>query len=467
MNLTLEEITKAVGGKLDGAASVKARGYSIDSRTINPGELFFAIKGPRFDGHSFVTQVLEKKAAGAVVEESWAPPTPAPGPLIRVHSTTEALQDLARNVRRRWGMPIIGVTGSVGKTTTKEMISAVLSKKYTVLRTVGNFNNEYGLPLCLLRVERYQTIGVLEMGMSAKGEIRKLASIAEPNQGVVTNVNPVHLEFFKSVDEIAEAKAELIQGLCPPEPRFAYLNNDDQRVRAMGRGFAGTVVTYGVKSGAAFKVQQIQDLGLEGTAFTVHHGRQEMNFVLPLLGQHNVGNALAAIAVGVTNAVTWDEAREAIAEMKPEKSRGVVVKFREGFAIIDDSYNSNPKALSEMLRFIGRLQGFQRKIIVVGEMLELGHEGAELHRACGREAAKTGAALIVGVQGLAKDFIDGARETGMDVTRLRFMRDALEAGAFLSRTVRKGDVVLLKGSRGVKLEQALNTLRAAFASLEP
>ena len=163
MNLTLEEVTKAVAGKLEGAASVKARGYSIDSRTINPGELFFAIKGPHFDGHSFVTQVLEKKAAGAVVEESWATPTPAPGPLIRVRSTTEALQQLARDVRRRWGMPIIGVTGSAGKTTTKEMISAVLSKKYTVLRTVGNFNNEYGLPLCLLRVERYQTIGVLEM----------------------------------------------------------------------------------------------------------------------------------------------------------------------------------------------------------------------------------------------------------------------------------------------------------------
>jgi UDP-N-acetylmuramoyl-tripeptide--D-alanyl-D-alanine ligase len=266
-----------------------------------------------------VTQVLEKKAAGAIVEESWAAPTPAPGPLIRVRSATEALQQLALDVRRRWGMPIIGVTGSAGKTTTKEMISAVLSKKYTVLRTVGNFNNEYGLPLCLLRVERYQTIGVLEMGMSAKGEIRKLASIAEPNQGVVTNVNPVHLEFFKSIDEIAEAKAELIEGLSAPEPRIAYLNNDDQRVRAMGRAFTGTVVTYGVKSGAAFKVQQIQDLGLDGTAFTVHNGRRETNFVLPLLGQHNIVNALAAIAVGVTNEVTWDQAMQSEKHLGPDK----------------------------------------------------------------------------------------------------------------------------------------------------
>jgi UDP-N-acetylmuramoyl-tripeptide--D-alanyl-D-alanine ligase len=465
MNLTLDEISMAVDGKLDGNGAVKVKGYSIDSRTINAGELFVAIKGPKFDGHAFVSQVLEKKAAAVVVDQSWQASGPLPGALIRVRSTIDALQDLARNVRRRWGVPIIGVTGSAGKTTTKEMIAAVLSKKFTVLRTVGNLNNEFGLPLCLLRAEKYQTIGVLEMGMSAKGEIRKLATIAEPNQGVVTNVNPVHLEFFKSVDEIAEAKAELIEGLV--EPAIAYLNNDDSRVRGMARKFTGRIVTYGMKSVAAFKVQQVQDLGLNGTAFTVHHGRREVNFVLPLLGQHNVINALAAIAVGVTNEVSWEEAGEAISEMKPEKMRGVVVKFREGFTVIDDSYNSNPRALTEMIRFTGKLQGFQRKIIVAGEMLELGSEGPELHKGCGREAARSGAELIVGVQGMAKEILDGARETGMDVSRLRFVRDSIDAGDLLARTVRKGDVVLLKGSRGVKLEQALNTLRAAFSSLEP
>ena len=446
---------------------MKVRGYSIDSRSISAGELFVAIKGPRFDGHDFASRALsERKAAAVVVESAWQPASGAATPVIRVKSTAQALQDLARDVRRRWGMPIIGVTGSVGKTTTKEMIAAVLSKKFTVLRSVGNLNNEYGLPLCLLRVEKYQTIGVLEMGMSAKGEIRNLAAIAEPNQGVVTNVNPVHLEFFKSVDEIAEAKAELIAGLHEPNAT-AYLNNDDPRVRAMARKFTGKIVTYGIKSVAAFKVQQIQDLGLEGSAFTVHHGRRDVNFVLPLLGQHNVTNALAAIAVGITNDVTWEQAREAIGEMKPERMRGEVVKFREGFAVIDDTYNSNPKALSEMIRFMGKLQGFQRKIIVAGEMLELGKDGPEMHRACGREAAKAGASLIVGVQGMGRDFIGGAREAGVDLARLRFVRDAMDAGDFLARTVRKGDVVLLKGSRGVKLDQALNTLRAAFASMEP
>jgi len=475
MNLTLEEINNAVNGTLTGPGNVKVRGYSIDSRTINPGELFFAIKGPRFDGHQFVEQAFQKKAAAIVVEERGLKPATtesadvvagfSPRPMIRVNSTLEALQTLARDVRRRWGMTIIGVTGSAGKTTTKEMTAAVLGKKFTVLRSVGNLNNEFGLPLCLLRVERYQNIGVLEMGMSARGEIRKLASIAEPNEGIVTNVNPVHLEFFKSVDEIAEAKAELIEGLH--DPKIAYLNNDDTRVRGMARNFTGKVITYGVKSLAAFKVHQIQDLGLEGTAFTVHHGRRDVNFVLPLLGQHNVANAIAAIAVGATHEVSWEQMRDAMNEMKPEKMRGEVIKFREGFAVVDDSYNSNPRALSEMIRFLGRLQGYQRKILVAGEMLELGPEGPELHRNCGREAARAGIELIMAVQGQAREILEGALESGVDRSRLKFVRDALQAGELLARTIKKGDVVLIKGSRGVKLEQAMNTLRAAFSSMEP
>jgi UDP-N-acetylmuramoyl-tripeptide--D-alanyl-D-alanine ligase len=186
-----------------------------------------------------------------------------------------------------------------------------------------------------------------------------------------------------------------------------------------------------------------------------------------LLGEHNVANAVAAIAVGATHEVSWDQMREAIGEMKPEKMRGEVIKFREGFAVIDDSYNSNPRALTEMIRFIARLKGFERKILVAGEMLELGREGAELHRNCGREAARAGLGLVVAVQGQAKDILDGARDAGMDLARLKFARDAIQAGDVLARTVKKGDVVLIKGSRGVRLEQAINTLRAAFSSLEP
>jgi UDP-N-acetylmuramoyl-tripeptide--D-alanyl-D-alanine ligase len=235
----------------------------------------------------------------------------------------------------------------------------------------------------------------------------------------------------------------------------------------MSRNFSGKVVTYGVKSAAAFRVQQIQDLGLDGTAFTVHHGRKDVNFVLPLLGQHNIANAVAAIAIGVNHEIGWEQIREALSEMKPEKMRGQVIKFREGFAAIDDSYNSNPRALSEMIRFLARLQGYQRKILVAGEMLELGPDGPELHRGCGREAARAGLELVIAVQGQATEILEGALESGMNRTKLKFARDAVQAGDLLARTIKKGDVVLIKGSRGVKLEQTLNTLRAAFSSMEP
>jgi UDP-N-acetylmuramoyl-tripeptide--D-alanyl-D-alanine ligase len=235
----------------------------------------------------------------------------------------------------------------------------------------------------------------------------------------------------------------------------------------MAHGFTGKVVTYGVKSAASFHVNHMRDLGLDGTAFTVRHAGKDVDFVLPLLGQHNVANALAAIAVGATHEVSWDDMREAVGEMKPEKMRGEVIKFREGFAVIDDTYNSNPRALSEMIRFIGRVPGFQRRILVAGEMLELGREGSELHKSCGREAARAGLSLVIAVQGQAKDILEGARESGMDLSLLKFTRDAIQAGDVLARTVKKGDLVLIKGSRGVRLEQAINTLRAAFSSLEP
>jgi UDP-N-acetylmuramoyl-tripeptide--D-alanyl-D-alanine ligase len=344
------------------------------------------------------------------------------------------------------------------------MIAAVLSKKFTVMRTIGNLNNEFGLPLCLLRIEPSQTMAVLEMGMSAKGEIRALAEIAEPNEGVITNVNPVHLEFFDSIEGIAEAKAELLGGLV--EPRVAYLNNDDPRVSAMAGKFSGRVVTYAVSNDATFRAVQVRDLGLEGTGFTVRHADQETDFILPLLGQHNVSNALAAIAVGIGHEIPWKDVRDAVAGIRPEKKRGEIVRFQEGFDVIDDSYNSNPRALTEMIRFVGKLQGYKRKIIVAGEMLELGATSAELHRSCGREAAQSGAALIVGVQGEARSVLEGAREAGVEDERLKFTPDSTEAGELVSRFVRSGDVVLIKGSRGVKLEQVLSALRQTHSSVE-
>ena len=464
MNLTLGEISTAVGGQAVENAEVKVRGYSIDSRSIKPGELFLAIRGPRFDGHDYVDEARRKGAAAAVVSVARC------GgirnlPCIAVDSTVEALGQLARTVRRRWGRRIIAISGSVGKTTTKEMVATVLGGSFRVLRSVGNMNNAYGLPLCLLRAEPYHDVAVLEMGMSAPGEIRQLASIAEPNEGVITNVSPAHLEFFDSVDDIAAAKAELLEGLVGE--RRAYLNNDDSRVRSMARRFDGEIVTFGVRSVAAFRVTRIEPLGLEGTAFTLHHGRRDINFVLPLLGDHNVANAAAAISVAVMHGIEWDDIRRGVEGMVPQRMRGSVIQFREGFALIDDCYNSSPKGLTEMIRTLAKVPGFERRILVAGEMLELGDAGQKLHAACGKEAAKAGIDLIVGVRGNAEALIDGAREAGVDESRLVFVRDAVEAGDYLARTVGTGDLVLLKASRAVGLEQAIDTIRLSFTSLEP
>jgi len=463
MKLTLEEIAEHTGGRFDGARNGEVRGYSIDSRSIKRGELFIAIEGNRFDGHRFVAEVVEKGAAGALVSTDVEDAGSLP--IVRVKSTIEALHLLARAVRRKWGRPIIGITGSVGKTTTKEMIAAVLGKRHRVLRTAGNLNNEYGLPLSLLRAEPYHDAAVLEMGMSAPGEIRRLTSISEPNEGVITNVNPAHLEFFRSVDEIAAAKAELLEGLVGE--RRAYLNNDDSRVRRMARHFDGEIVTFGVKSVAAFHVTRIEHLGVEGTAFTVHRGRRDVNFVLPLLGAHNVANAVAAISVGITHGLEWEQVQEAIEGMAAERMRGTVVKFREGFALIDDCYNSNPSALSALIRLLVAMPGFDRRILVAGEMLELGKDSPRLHANCGKEAVKAGVDLIVGVGPQAEALVEGARQAGARPERLTLVRDAVEAGDFLTGVVKDGDLVLLKASRGVKLEQAIDTLRLSFSSLEP
>ena len=461
--VTAALVVEATGGRLvSGDPTTVFEGVSTDTRALVPGALFVALKGDRFDAHAFLDRAIAGGVAGLLV--SVLPSESRSAAIILVPDTLLALHALARAIRRASGARVVAITGSAGKTTTKAMIGTVLSRKFNVLRTVGSLNNEFGVPLTLLRLEPEHDIAVLEMGMSAKGEIRRLAEIAEPNEGLITNVNPVHLEFFKSVDEIAEAKAELLEGLF--EPRTGFLNNDDSRVRAMARKFDGRIVSFGVKTAAAYKVENIQDLGIEGSTFTVHHGRRDIKFALPMFGTHNISNALAAITVGASHEVPWNEIQAATASLKPEKMRGQVTRFREGLSAIDDSYNSNPKALTEMIRFVGKLQGFSRKIIVAGEMLELGTESAELHRACGREASEAGADFVIGVQGMAKEIIAGARTAGAPEEKLKFMADAAEAGEFLARAARPGDVILIKGSRGVKLEKAMNALRARFTSLE-
>lgn len=449
-----------------------ALGYSIDSRTIKPGELFFAVRGEKFDGHDFVDQAFERGAIGAVVAKekfgalanapmrARTPASPQPGPtrtgasgvtwpvVIPVEDTLLALQALAKAVRRLWARPLIAVTGSVGKTTTKEAIAHVLSSEFRVHKSEGNFNNHFGLPLMLLKLDPEHDCAVVELGMSHAGEITALAHIAQPEIGVVTNVAPVHLEFFKDISGIARAKYELIESL--PANGTAILNADDEYVSQFGRDFKGKVITYGLAPTATVRAENVESRGEQGSVFDVVRDSRREKAMLPLVGAHNVYNALAAVAVAVEQGISLAEAVRALADLKPSDKRGQVVRIGN-ITVINDCYNSNPKALNAMVDALAKMPA-KRRIVVAGEMLELGPLGEQMHCDSGRHMAKTGIDRVIGVRGLAANIVNAAQEAGIEA---EFLQTAEEAGEWLAKHARDGDVVLLKASRGVKLEKTL------------
>jgi UDP-N-acetylmuramoyl-tripeptide--D-alanyl-D-alanine ligase len=436
----------SVAGKFDDEAV--AQGYSIDSRTIQPGELFFAVKGERMDGHDFVSQALEKGAMAAVIRKDQASRYADQARLMAVNDTLVALQTLASAVRRLWAKPLVGITGSAGKTTTKEAIAHVLSSRFRVLKSEGNFNNHFGLPLMLLKIEQEHDIAVIEMGMSHAGEIAALAKIAQPEIGVVTNVAPVHLEYFDSVAGIARAKYELIEAL--PAGGTAVLNADDEYVSQFGRDFRGNVILYGMRASADVRAENIQPLGSEGSAFELVVDGCREKAILRLVGIHNIYNALPAVAVALERGLSPSDAVAALASLTPADKRGQVVKLGN-ITVINDCYNCNPKALEAMVDALAAMPA-NRRIVVAGEMLELGPAGDDLHRQAGEHIAKSKIDLLLGVRGEAQRMVEAARQAGMDA---EFVATPEEAGEWLARETRDGDVVLLKASRGVKLEKAL------------
>jgi len=451
MKLALSTVAEFLSATGEFDHKAIAQGYSIDSRTVQPGEFFFAVKGERLDGHDFVQQALEEGAVAAVVrKDQLARYAVKPG-LLAVDDTLVALQTLAAAVRRLWGKPLVGVTGSTGKTTTKEAIAHVLSARFRVLKSEGNFNNQFGLPLMLLKIEPGHEAAVIEMGMSHRGEIAALAKIAQPEIGVVTNVAPVHLEFFKSVAEIARAKYELIESL--PAGGTAILNADDEYVSQFGRDFHGKVVLYGLHSTADVRAENIEPRGAAGSAFDVVAGGRRERATLCLVGAHNIYNALAAVAVGLERGLSLSDAAGALATLVPADKRGTVVQLGN-ITIINDCYNSNPTALDAMVDALAGMPA-KRRIVVAGEMLELGPAGEELHRRAGQHLAEKKIDVLVGVRGLAQQMVEAAGKAGM---RAEFVATPEEAGEWLARETRDGDVVLLKASRGVKLERALEAV---------
>jgi UDP-N-acetylmuramoyl-tripeptide--D-alanyl-D-alanine ligase len=453
MKLTLARVAEFVSAAGEFDPEHLAQGYSIDSRTVRAGQLFFAVKGERLDGHDFVEQALGNGAIAAVVHKDQLSRYPREMRLLAVEDTLVALQTLATAVRKVWGKTLIAVTGSAGKTTTKEAIAHVLSTRFRVLKSEGNFNNHFGLPLMLVKLEPEYDVAVIEMGMSHAGEIRALAKIAQPEIGVVTNVAPVHLEFFDSLAGIARAKYELVESL--PANGVAVLNADDEYVSQFGRDFKGNVVMYGTRATADVRAEKIQSKGTEGAEFDVVIGGVREHATLPLVGEHNVLNVLAAVAVGLERGLKPAEAVGALATLAPGDKRGQVLQVGN-VTVINDCYNSNPKALEAMVDALAAMAA-KRRIVVAGEMLELGPAGEEMHRQAGQHIAEKKIDALLGVRGLAQAMVDGARKAG---GRAEFVAGPEEAGEWLAREARDGDVVLLKASRGVKLEKALEGWKA-------
>jgi len=470
MRWTVEEVARALGVAPPGGVDALARlaGVSINSRTVARDELFVAIHGPRHDGHNFVVAALDAGALAGIVAADRVSGFSEPyrSKLLAVPDTLVALQNLAQAVRSKWGLRLAAVTGSAGKTTTKEILAALLSARFRILKSEGNLNNEYGLPLQLLRLDEADEAAVVELGMSHAGELKRLAEIARPDVGVVTRVAPVHLEFFASVEEIALAKRELIEGLSGRDS-VSVLNADDPLVSRFAEVAPGRVLSYGVTKAADFRATNIQDRGLHGTEFDfagLDPSASPVRLNLALAGRHNISNALAALAAASVWGVGAAEAREVFPTLEATGMRGRVLHYEQGFTVINDCYNSNPVALAAMIDLLTSTPATGRHLLAAGEMLELGSGSANLHREAGRTAAKTGKLQwIIGVQNDAENFVRGAIEAGHPESRAKFFASAAEAGTFLENLMQPGDLLLVKGSRGVKMERIVEALDSRFA----
>jgi len=449
--LTFRDIASMTGGRVLSGGEITTHSVVIDSREVKPDSVFFAIQGERLDGHQFVPQALQT-ARGAVVSQV---PENVPGGkgIVQVGDTTLALQMLARAIRQRFDFTLIAITGSAGKTTTKEMIATLIGTEKRTFKSWGNFNNLIGCPLCIDNTPDDAEVVVSEMGMNHKGEIEQLARLTRPDVGVYTNIAPVHIEFFGTIEKIAEAKRELLENM--KSDGTIVVNADNEHVVRISEGFGGTTVTYGIENAADYRATAVTERGLLGTRFTVRAEGEDRDFELALPGRHNLANLLAAIATARVIGISWDGIARGIAEVKPAYHRGVVVPYR-GATIYDDSYNSNPYALASALTLLEQADA-KRRIAVIGDMLELGERELDYHRDSGRAIPKEVDAVI-GVGRRATSLLDGAREAGFGDDRLHHFADAQAAGEFLKDFIRDGDLVLIKASRGIGLDKIVTML---------
>lgn len=469
VGITLADVIEGLTGERPDGLGEPISTTVVDSRRVEPGALFVALKGEHVDGHDFVAQAFSQGAVAAIVQrevEAEATrmdltgaklklPAELSPPLLMVTSNAlEALQRLATFWRSRHDVRIIGITGSVGKTTTKEVAAAVLAARYSTLKSEASYNNEIGLPLTLVHLTDEHERAVLEMGMYDVGEIADLARIAKPHVGVVTIIGPVHLERAKTLKRIVQAKTELVEALPPAPEGVAILNYDDEHVRGMAEATKARVCYYGLSPEANLWADEIEGLGLEGIRFKLHHNGEEMHVKLPLLGRHSVHTALRAAAVGLVEGMDWQEIVEGL-RGPSQQLRLVAVPGPEGSTILDDTYNASPASTIAALNLLDELDG--RKIAVLGDMLELGDYEQEGHEKVGLRALEVADVLIT-VGKLGKIIGKAALRWGMDAQQVHIVEGCAEAITLLEKLVAADDVVLVKGSRAVKMEEIVSAL---------
>jgi UDP-N-acetylmuramoyl-tripeptide--D-alanyl-D-alanine ligase len=458
---TAEELAEATGGRWIGAPPGAVEGVSTDTRKIAPGALFVALRGERFDAHDFVPEALAQGAAAAVVAERSAPVEQGgPGPLLAVAHTLTALGAIARLHRQRFAIPLVAVTGSVGKTTTREMIGAILRRRGPALKTEGNLNNEVGLPLTLLGLAPEHWAGVVELGMSHAGEIARLAAIAEPQVGVVTNAGVAHIENLGSEDAIADAKAELYGGL--PPGGVVVANADDARMLKRAQAAGRRLVTFAVGRKRRGDVVALEVLhhSAEGLRLLLGLGNRELEVQLAIPGEHNAANVAAAAAACASLGCTDREIQAGLADVRPVGRRMRVERLKSGVTLLDDCYNANPASMVAALATLRDLAAAQRgrAVAALGDMLELGPDSAAMHRAVGEEVAKTGVRLYAAFGPRSKDAAEGAVAAGLAADAVFHTEDVAVLASHLRARLAPGDVLLVKGSRGMQLERLVDAL---------
>ena len=456
MILTVEEVLKVTGGNLiQGGGNTLFQGVSTDSRTIVEGDLFIALKGPRFDGHHYAVEALGKKAGGVLVEQDRAGDIRWNGDrsktVIVVKDTLSALGEIARDWRRKQGIPVVALTGSNGKTTTKEMVAACLETTFPVLKTKGNLNNLIGVPLTLLTLTEKERVVVLEMGMNVPGEIRRLTEIAEPDVGLITNIQKVHLEGLGSMERLKEEKGELFRTMR--RDGTILVNQDDPRVVELASHYPGQKITFGTEHPAEVMAKEIRLGGAGGTSFTLILEGEAMEMRLPLLGRHFVPNALSAVAIACLFGVDVKQIKEALEDFQPFPMRMEIVSLKGGITLINDAYNANPYSTELALETLAEAKGEGRAIAVLGDMLELGSFTKEAHEQIGRKVSELSIDILLALGEEAATVVESAIRHGFPVKQARMVESHSEAVSLLRETIEDGDWILVKGSRRMAMEK--------------